>query len=105
MKFACVVCAFPTTNRNKRCDAHQIRARPRGNAFEPTRQRILTRDGHRCQIRLPGCTTHAEHVDHIVLLADGGDDSDDNLRAACAWCNLRRGTSLDTQGGLGLGSE
>lgn len=69
----------------------QLRKRPRGNAFEPTRQRILERDSFRCQIGLDVCTGRATCVDHIVPRARGGDDSDSNLRAACAPCNLKRG--------------
>lgn len=88
MKRACIICGRVTNTT--RCPQHALRDRPRGNAFEPTRQRILTRDAQRCQIRLDGCTGHATVVDHIQRLADGGTDDDTNLRAACADCNARR---------------
>lgn len=57
---------------------------------------ILSRDNYRCQIRLPGCTTHAPlaggHVDHITPLSRGGAKYDPgNARAACPSCNLKRG--------------
>lgn len=89
MKRACVVCGRPSDA--SRCARHRLRKRPRGNAFEPTRQRILARDGWRCQLRLDGCLGHADEVDHIVPFAKGGSDADSNLRAACGPCNRKRG--------------
>lgn len=67
------------------------RPHPRGNAFEPTRQLVLARDGRRCQLRLDGCVGHADQVDHIVRVIDGGGDEPANLRAACGPCNRKRG--------------
>lgn len=90
MERACIICG--RRSRGARCPRHQLRSRPRGNAFEPTRQRILERDAWRCQVQLPGvCLGTATVVDHVVRLADGGSDADSNLRAACAPCNLARG--------------
>jgi len=51
------------------------------------RKRILERDGHECQIGLPGCRREAGTVDHIVPHALGGGDEPSNLRAACRPCN------------------
>lgn len=70
-----------------------IRPQPRGNSFEPTRLRILERDGYRCQLGLDGCTGWATEVDHVVPRGRGGDDSDRNLQAACRHCNLKKGAS------------
>jgi 5-methylcytosine-specific restriction endonuclease McrA len=54
--------------------------------------RILERDGHRCQLRLPGCTTLATTVDHTTPLSRGGARLDTrNLVAACRVCNSRKG--------------
>lgn len=59
------------------------------------RAAILRRDHGRCLIAAPGCTLRAEHVDHIVPLAMGGEKYDpSNCRAACAACNLGRETSM-----------
>lgn len=59
-----------------------------GGKWQTVRKRILERDAHTCQIALPGCTVHANTVDHITPVAWGGSWYDaDNLRAACAHCN------------------
>ncbi len=42
----------------------------------------------RCQIKLPGCTGHAECVDHKTPIAAGGAKLDPaNLRSACWRCH------------------
>lgn len=51
---------------------------------------VLTRDGHRCQLKLPGCTTIATQVDHVRPRETSG-DGEDNLVASCAWCNGSKG--------------
>jgi 5-methylcytosine-specific restriction enzyme A len=57
-------------------------------AWQETRQRVLARDGYRCQIKLTGCHGRATTVDHIRSLAEGGSMTDEsNLRAACGYCN------------------
>jgi 5-methylcytosine-specific restriction endonuclease McrA len=61
--------------------------------WQRVRLAIIARDGC-CQLRLPGCTGGADHVDHIVPLSEGGARLDpDNLRASCQWCNLSRGAN------------
>lgn len=65
------------------------------------RELVLARDGHRCQVPKGAgiCGERATHVDHIRPLADGGDKWDmSNMRAACAPCNLSRGTSARAAG-------
>lgn len=70
-------------------------ARHGGRQWRALRLRILHRDGYRCRINGPGCTTVADQVDHIVELANGGDKYDPaNLRAACTHCNSSRGASM-----------
>jgi hypothetical protein len=62
----------------------------------PKRRRILERDGHTCQVC--GTAANSEFADapgriatlsigHIIPVARGGDDNDDNLRAECQRCN------------------
>lgn len=68
--------------------------RPRNGStreWRKLREIVLQREDHRCQIRGPGCTGTASHVDHIVPVARGGTDEAGNCRAACATCNEKRG--------------
>lgn len=65
--------------------------------WRAVRLSILDRDRRECQIRLDGCTKVATHVDHIHPLGEGGARLDpDNLRAACAFCNLARNARRST---------
>lgn len=61
------------------------------------RERILQRDGRRCTVaRLLGGECHPVlHVHHIIAVADGGTDDEDNLATVCqshhpVWESLRR---------------
>lgn len=68
--------------------ARRIYDDPRWRAL---RSGILARDGYRCQIRGPKCKHRATHVDHIISVSDGGEPFDpNNLRAACASCNISK---------------
>jgi 5-methylcytosine-specific restriction endonuclease McrA len=64
-------------------------------AWRKQRERVLRRDEYTCQIRLRGCTIHADQVDHVRSLMSGGPlhVSDSELRAACGHCNGSRGAS------------
>lgn len=62
----------------------------------PKRRRILERDGHACQVcgNAAGAEFHDAPgrratltIGHIVPVARGGQDDDDNLRAECQRCN------------------
>lgn len=44
-------------------------------------------DNLACQIRGPRCTGRATTSDHILALALGGTDTDDNTQPACQACN------------------
>jgi len=58
-----------------------------GWSYQRKRAYILERDRGICWLcNHPGATT----VDHVVPRAQGGDDSDENLRAAHAECNYAR---------------
>jgi ribosomal protein S9 len=48
------------------------------------------RDGHRCQMKLGGCTTTATHVHHTLAREIVGDDPK-YLKSSCASCNLKIG--------------
>ena len=51
---------------------------------------VLARDGHRCQLKLKGCTTKATHAHHTGGREVTGDDMA-HLVAACQHCNLATG--------------
>lgn len=60
--------------------------------WSKTRRLALARDGHRCQLRIPGiCTGTATEVDHVRPRAVGGGDELDNLRSVCHRCHISRG--------------
>lgn len=60
------------------------------SAWRRTRARILLRDGHACQLRIPGvCTGTADQVHHTI--GKGISEADADLVAACQACNLRLG--------------
>jgi 5-methylcytosine-specific restriction endonuclease McrA len=61
---------------------------------------VLNRDGRECQLRGERCTGVATEVDHILPHQFGGDDSLDNLRAACKRCNGRAGARQRTGAGF-----
>lgn len=68
---------------------------PYGGPWRRIRKRILERDRWICQLRLPGCTTHADAVDHIVEPSKGGAWHDErNLQAACKPCNTRKSNGV-----------
>ena len=67
----------------------------KSKAWRAVRKKILERDGHVCQIRLPRCTGVATAVDHIVDWRDGGEPfAEENLQAACTSCNTSKKNRL-----------
>lgn len=88
--------------------------RPAGSTrlWRALRLAVLNRDAWRCQVPLDAagrivaaggrpCHAFADTVDHKVPRAAGGDDSLDNLRAACRAHNLRKGARGDGEAGAG----
>lgn len=67
-------------------------------AWRKVRARILVRDSFVCRM-VPGCTTRASTVDHVVPRALGGTDDPSNLRAACAAHNSSAGAALGSRSG------
>lgn len=51
------------------------------------RRRILARDLHICSY----CLDDADQVDHVIPIAQGGSNFEDNLVAACRRCNASKG--------------
>lgn len=58
--------------------------------WKKIRLRILMRDGYECY----WCGMDADTVDHIIPVAKGGLDIDDNLVAACRKCNFSKRDKL-----------
>ena len=59
-----------------------------GSAWAKIRRSILSRDYGMCQpCKRLGRITMAAQVDHIVPLASGGRDNEDNLQAICYKCH------------------
>jgi 5-methylcytosine-specific restriction endonuclease McrA len=59
-------------------------------AWRRTRAYVLARDGYRCQLKLDGCTTVANHAHHTQDRALVGDNPA-HLVASCERCNLKAG--------------
>lgn len=74
---------------------HRRRARLNGVPSDDwTRSDVWARDDGRCWLCGSLLEPSAWHVDHVVPLARGGSNRFENVRAACAVCNLRKGTSI-----------
>lgn len=58
-----------------------------GGKLQRRNLRIKIRDCYTCQNELCGAIDPAVQVDHIVAVALGGDDSDENLQCLCQECN------------------
>jgi len=55
------------------------------------KNRVLERDGGRCVIC--GCS-EGIHFDHILPIAKGGDNTEDNIQILCKDCNLRKSDKI-----------
>lgn len=61
-----------------------------GRPWRRKRARILDRDNYLCIMCFElGILTAATEVDHIIGIAEGGTDDDDNLRSLCSRCHAR----------------
>ena len=66
-------------------------SRTKTSAHRRRRARVLARAGYQCQIRYADiCLGDATEFDHIVALAEGGADSDQNGQASCRRCHQRK---------------
>lgn len=71
-------------------DRHRLSQRERGYAtieYRINRKRVLQRDGWTCQY----CGGVADTADHLIPFTVSGDNSVENLVAACRSCNSRKG--------------
>ncbi len=92
------VCSAIVPNGVKYCERHRREKQWRGGdsrrsgttAHKARRLRVLRRDGYRCQLRYEGCSGMATDMDHVVSLAEGGADSDDNSAGSCPSCHAKK---------------
>ena len=69
-----------------------------GRPWRRKREAILVRDQYTC--RCCGLVTTELEIDHIVNLARGGTDTDDNLQALCGPCHKEK-TAKEAAAGAG----
>ena len=55
-----------------------------------SRAYIVERDRGRCHMCGKPCRPSEIHLDHVIPLARGGTHSPENVRVACAFCNLSK---------------
>lgn len=65
-----------------------------------TRRNILKRDGHKCAYCGRGDLPLT--IDHVIPKSKGGDDSWENLVAACLPCNNKKGDRTPEEAGMKL---
>jgi len=58
------------------------------------RKFIFTRDNYECKIKMAGCTTLAEEIDHIIPRSKGGLTIPENLQASCKNCNRKKSSTI-----------
>jgi 5-methylcytosine-specific restriction protein A len=68
-------------------DRRQAPARIRGRTLQTLRRLLFSREPLCRLCAAAGRTTIATVRDHIVPLAEGGQDSDDNIQPICDDCN------------------
>ena len=75
-----------------RCHAHKRDKvdRPRGRIAVDDRERRLRAEPYCRDCAQKGIKRLAVEVDHIIALADGGTDDDDNVRSLCKPCHTIR---------------
>jgi 5-methylcytosine-specific restriction endonuclease McrA len=65
-----------------------------------TRRNILRRDNNQCQYC--GSKKNPLTIDHVVPKSRGGEDSWENLVAACVKCNNKKGNQTPEEAGIAL---
>ncbi|MDX2245129.1 MAG: HNH endonuclease signature motif containing protein [Bacteroidia bacterium] len=62
------------------------------------RKLVIERAGNRCEYcRIPQAITNYDfHIEHIIGIQHGGDNSLENLAWCCAFCNWKKGPNIGT---------
>ena len=68
-----------------------------------TRKAVLARDAYTCQYC--GRESHGLTVDHVIPRSRGGTSAWDNIVAACAPCNRRKGNRLPAEASMPLRAQ
>lgn len=77
---------------------HQYIHVPYRRGTRVTRDGVLTRDSYTCAY----CGGHGDTLDHVIPESRGGLNTWDNLVAACAQCNGRKGNRTPAEAGMRL---
>lgn len=79
---------------HRQSTASSWRTAPLPANWKALRERVLFRDGRRCQGEGDGigrvCGAEATDVDHVVPASQGGTDDLDNLQSLCRWHHRRK---------------
>ncbi|RPD90504.1 HNH endonuclease [Neisseria weixii] len=71
--------------------------RIRGRAWMNIREQVFVRDGYKCQCCGHVVASHQAECDHIVALADGGNDELSNLQTLCIDCHAEKSAKENRQ--------
>ena len=78
----CITCGTPS--HGSRCPQHTLR-NGSTRRWRQLRASVLFDGAYTCR-----CGAHADEVDHIIPVADGGTDHPSNLRGLCSRCHAQR---------------
>lgn len=71
----------------------QSMKRTTGRKLQASRHRLFSKSPLCVMCQKRGKVTPAKHRDHIVALANGGKDTDDNVQALCLECHREKTAS------------
>ncbi len=62
-----------------------------GHLSSGLRAKLMSLQGNRCAVCKCDISVTESHMDHIIPLAKGGPNTNDNIQMLCKTCNLRKG--------------
>ena len=78
-------------HKNARTYRRTISKRTSQHRHYFTRDEVIRRDNATCHLCGKTCEPHEIHIDHVIPLARGGQHTLDNVKVACAHCNMSKG--------------